>query len=216
MICGVDEAGRGPVIGPLVIAGFKCQKGEVEDLESMGVRDSKRLSSKRREEIFGTLVEGFETRTVIVPPRELDSFLFRGVSLNRLEGERFGSILNRLRPATAYIDCADVKPDNFRSHIESVLEHECKLVIAHKADDLYPPVSAASIIAKVTRDREIEKLKEIYGDLGSGYTSDKKTVQFIEEWYQEKKDLPDFVRKSWRLKIFNNRRLDSQRMEDFF
>jgi len=216
MICGLDEAGRGPVIGPLVIAGLKCPGGEMETLESMGVRDSKRLAPKKREELFGLLVERYETETMIISPRELDSFLLKGVSLNRLEGERFGEIINLLKPDAAYIDCADVKPDNFRSHIESVLDHRCKLVIAHRADDLYPPVSAASIIAKVTRDREIEKLKMEYGDLGSGYTSDKKTVRFLREWYQEKKSLPDFARKSWRLKIFKNRRLDSQRMEDFF
>ncbi|NOZ76614.1 MAG: ribonuclease HII [Euryarchaeota archaeon] len=163
MIAGIDEAGRGPVIGPLVVAAFQCREGEVGDLESLGVRDSKKLSPRRREELFDVLVEGYAAEVVKLSPRELDACLMGGGSLNRLEGERFGELVNRLEAGTVYIDCADVDPENFRAHISRVLERDCRLVIAHRADERYPVVSAASIIAKVERDRELESLREEYG-----------------------------------------------------
>jgi ribonuclease HII len=72
------------------------------------------------------------------------------------------------------------------------------VISEHKADVTYPIVSSASIIAKVERDREIRELAQRFGDMGSGYMTDPKTVDFLERWLAQHGSYPDFVRKSWR------------------
>lgn len=205
MLCGIDEAGRGSVLGDLVIAGISCSEGEVERLRQIGVKDSKKLNERKRAEVYEKLVSGFRYHVIRVAPPEIDK---RSISLNELEGERFAEIINVLKPEKAYIDCADVIPANFRGHIMKKLNHSCELIIEHKADVAYPIVSAASIIAKVERDNDIKKLGEEYGDLGSGYPSDPKTIAFIESWYRKNRFMPSFVRNSWKTASrVKNRRL---------
>lgn len=198
MICGIDEAGRGATLGPLVIAGFLCAEKDLELLERIGVRDSKKLSKSRREKIYRQLAEKFKFHVIKILPRELDERVGRGISLNELEGAKFAEVINVLRPSAAYIDCADVLPENFRNHILKILKHDCDLTIEHRADERYLVVGAASIIAKVERDAEIEKLKREYGDIGSGYPADEKTIAFIQSWYKKNRAFPDCVRKTWK------------------
>jgi ribonuclease HII len=71
-------------------------------------------------------------------------------------------------------------------------------VSEHKADRNFAVVSAASIIAKVERDREIAELAKTLGFFGSGYPSDPRTVKFLEKCCQDLEEYPEYVRKSWR------------------
>ncbi len=206
MICGIDEAGRGPVLGNLVVAGVLCHEEDIGSLESMGVKDSKKLNGTRRAELYDELISQFEYHVLNILPCELDAS-----NINRLEAAKFAEVINALKPETAYVDCADVSPQNFEKYMRQGIDFECNLIVEHKADERYPAVSAASIIAKVVRDRYIEELKEEYGDVGSGYPSDPKTIKFIEEWFQKHRSFPHFVRKKW--KTLN--RIKNVKLTDF-
>ena len=207
MICGVDEAGRGPVIGPLVIAGVLASEEDFEALQDMGVRDSKRLTKNTRERLYGEITKKYRHYTIHVSPREIDR-LMKKMTLNKIEAEKFAEVINKLKPETAYIDAADAVPGNFKKAIEETLKQPTTLIIEHKADEIYPIVSAASIVAKVERDRVIEKLSRKYGNIGSGYPSDPKTKEFLKRWYQKNQSFPEIVRESWKtIDVFKNRRI---------
>jgi len=201
-LCGIDDAGRGPVIGPLVIAGVLIDEERLPNLIRLGVRDSKTLSPRRREYLAGEILKIVEDyRVVKVPPSEIDRVVEHGRRLNRLnrlEARIMASIIRDLKPDIAYVDASDILPERFSQHIAEELPFTVKIVSEHKADKTYPIVSAASIVAKVERDREIESLKQIYGDFGSGYAADPKTISFLKRWIEEHGSYPDFVRKSWK------------------
>lgn len=193
MICGIDEAGRGPVLGNLVVAGVLCRKEDIGRLKAMGVNDSKKLNAKKREELYKELKSQFKCHVLNIIPSELDAS-----NINRLEGAKFGEVITALKPETAYVDCADASPQNFKRYISRKIDFDCNLIVEHKADEKFPIVSAASIIAKVSRDAQIENLKEEYGDIGSGYPSDPKTIAFLEEWFRKNRSFPHFARKKWK------------------
>jgi|Deesub1362B_J571_1020462.scaffolds.fasta_scaffold02424_10 ribonuclease HII len=206
-ILGIDEAGRGPVLGSLIVAGVVCEEEEQATLMKIGVKDSKKLSPERREEIFEELVSSFTYRVVEFTPREIDSRHRRRETLNQMEARAMIDLINHFSPDVAYIDCIGPSTEKFASLLANA-GIACSLVVEHRADERYPIVSAASIIAKVIRDRKLEMLKQEYGDFGSGYPSDPRTVAFLEEHIG--KGLPPFVRNSWRtLSRFKNRSLDS-------
>jgi ribonuclease HII len=188
LICGVDDAGRGPVIGPLVIAGILVDELGVTDLINLGVRDSKTLSPKRREYLAREILKvAKDYRVVKVQPSEIDRVVEAGGRLNRLnrlEARVMASIIRDLKPNVAYVDASDILPERFKQHILEELPFKVEVVSEHKADKNYPVVSAASIIAKVERDAEIEGLKRKYGDFGSGYVTDPKTINFLREWIE--------------------------------
>ncbi|MCA6213106.1 MAG: ribonuclease [Thermococcaceae archaeon] len=195
---GIDEAGRGPVIGPLVIAAVVVDESRIGELESLGVKDSKKLTPKKREELFEKIVSIVDDYFILkLSPEEIDS---REGTMNELEIESFARVLNSLKvkPDILYIDAADVKEERFGDIIGEKLSFSPKIVAEHKADAKYIPVAAASILAKVTRDRAIEGLKEIYGEIGSGYPSDPVTRKFLEEYYKKHGEFPPIVRKSWK------------------
>jgi ribonuclease HII len=108
--------------------------------------------------------------------------------------------IHHLHPDVAYVDAADVLERRFGEQIREMLPFNVEIVSEHRADVNYPVVSAASILAKTHRDHVISGLNEVYGDIGSGYTSDLRTRRFILEWFRRRgnEDLPDFVRKSWK------------------
>ncbi len=202
LVAGVDEAGRGCIIGPLVVAGVLMKEEHLPVLRQLGVKDSKLLSPKKRQELFHKISLLAEKLHVVkLLPTEID----RAVEckrklhkLNRLEAQTMAQILNTLKPNEAYVDAADVFEERFKQHIQEGLNVKTKITSRHKADKLYPVVSAASIIAKVERDKEIETLKEVYGDFGSGYLADKKTVLFLRQWIQTHSEYPNCVRQSWK------------------
>ncbi len=198
-IAGIDEAGRGPAIGPMVLAITLIRKEDEEKLKKIGVKDSKMLSKKQRNEQEGQIKEVVhEYGTVQISPQEIDTLRDRK-SLNEIEAMRIGLLLNNLKqkPDVVYVDCPDVIQKNFEKRIRKYIDFECTIVSEHKADVNYPVVSAASILAKTERDREIEKLAKIHGKIGSGYPHDPDTIRFLKEWLEKNNSLPDFARKSW-------------------
>jgi ribonuclease HII len=202
LIAGVDEAGRGCVIGPLVIAGFLIKEENLPVLARLGVKDSKLLSPRKREALSTEILRVAEKHYVVkLAPKEIDSVvesLRKLHKLNRLEAQTMAQIINTLKPDEVYVDAADVLEDRFKHHIQEGLTVKAKITSRHKADKIYPVVSAASIIAKVTRDNEIAALRATYGDFGSGYLTDQKTMTFLKQWLQTHAEYPDCVRKSWK------------------
>ncbi|QLH75310.1 MAG: ribonuclease HII [Methanomassiliicoccales archaeon] len=195
MRCGLDEAGRGPVIGPLVIAAVMVDNES--ELRKMGVKDSKRLMPSKRSELAKKIKEIAEVNVCIIDVAEIDS---RGDerSLNELEIEKFAELIVKMRPKEVFIDACDPVEENFRRSIMERLDYSPDMVCEHKADQTYPVVSAASIVAKVTRDELVKEIGASLGcQVGSGYPGDDVTIEFIKSWIKEKGDLPPHTRRSW-------------------
>jgi len=201
-VAGVDDAGRGAIIGPLVIAGVMVEEKDLPKLRNLGVKDSKLLSPHRREQLAEEIRKlALQSHVVKLSPAEIDKVVETGRKLhklNRLEAHTMAEVIAALKPDVAYVDASDVLADRFREHIEEKLPFKIQIVSEHKADAKYPVVSAASIIAKTERDKAVSNLRKKYGDLGSGYVSDPKTVRFLESWLAKFATYPDFVRKSWK------------------
>jgi len=196
LVCGVDEAGRGSLLGPLVIAGVSIQHTKLKLLSSMGIRDSKKLSPSAREILYKKIIEFADNYTVArIYPNVIDSSV-RKHKLNFLEAKYMAKVIRELKPSITYVDSCDVNPKRFGKQI-SKLSNNSKIHSHHKADDKFVIVSAASIIAKVTRDKSIARLQKEH-DLGSGYPSDSKTINFVSDCVSNGKDVPSFVRKSWK------------------
>ena len=218
-IAGIDDAGRGPVIGPLVIAGVLMEEENLHKLRELGVKDSKLLSPRRREQLAEQVRKmALQYHVVMLSPAKIDKVVETGRKLhklNRLEAQTMAKVIMVLKPDIAYVDASDVLADRFKAHIMEKLPFQVRIISEHKADVRYPIVSAASIIAKVERDREIEKLKEKHGDLGSGYVTDPKTVAFLEKWLVQHGSYPEFVRKSWKpaKKLNSNAKAKQMKLE---
>lgn len=205
-IAGLDEAGKGPVIGPMCIGGVMIDGDKESTLKNLGVADSKKLSPKKRSQLAGQIEKYSEKVFVLeISAQQIDE-LRTLMSMNDIMVLAFSKVLEELHPETAYADAADVKEERFGVRL---LEEYRKnnpekadnmtIVSKHRADASYPIVSAASIVAKVRRDQLIEDLKTEHGvDFGSGYPSDPKTKKFLADWYGEHGELPDYVRHSWK------------------
>lgn len=201
-IVGVDDAGRGSIIGPLVIAGVLFNEEDLPKLKELGVKDSKVLSPRRREKLTEEIRKlALKYHVIKLEPAEIDKVVEtkrKLHKLNRLEAQTMAKVIEILKPDTAYVDASDVVPDRFKHHILECLPFDVQIVSEHKADAKYPIVSAASIIAKVERDKAIAKLTSKYGQMGSGYPADPQTLEFLEKWMKEHEEYPDFVRQSWK------------------
>jgi len=202
LIAGVDEAGRGPVIGPLVIAGVLFDEKDLLKLVELGVKDSKRLSPQKRETLFPQIKKlALVYHIVWLSPAEIDRVVEskrRLHKLNRLEAQAMARVITVLKPDVVYVDASDILPNRFAEHIAENLSFSPKIISEHKADANYHIVSAASIIAKVERDKVISQLQKKHGNIGCGYPSDPNTIKFLEDWIRKFGDYPDFVRKSWK------------------
>lgn len=201
LIVGLDEAGRGPVLGPLVMAALAIKEENLRKLEWMGVKDSKLLSAQVREELFEQIREAVEDfRIEMIEPDAIDLSVDGGNSnLNWLEADTSARMISELDPDTIIIDCPSLNikayQEYFASRLSKAVREKAKLVVEHKADVNHIIVGAASIVAKVIRDRHIDHLKtEIGFDFGSGYMSDPKTQEFLKQHY---KSHPHIFRKSW-------------------
>jgi ribonuclease HII len=197
-VAGIDEAGRGAVIGPLVIAGVSLPPEKENDLRKMGVKDSKLLSPKRREALAKAIERMAKDVIVIdVGPCKIDNYRKQGVSLNKLEAMKFAEIVNYLKPGRVFIDGPDTNIPRFSGFVRRMLADPAELVVEHHADSRYPVVSAASIVAKVERDRKIAELAEKHGEIGSGYPSDPLTQAWLKRALETSGKFPDIVRKTW-------------------
>ena len=194
-ICGVDEAGRGSMLGPLVVAGITISKSKIKLLKKLGVRDSKKLSPAAREYLYKKIIETVDDYHVIrIPPRVIDKSVANH-SLNHLEAKYMARVISKLSPSTAFVDSCDVNSKRFGKEI-SELTSNTKIRSYHHADSKFVTVSAASILAKVSRDRAIMRLGKNL-DIGSGYPSDPKTKMFVKKSLRRNRDMP-FLRKSWK------------------
>ena len=204
-IAGVDDAGRGPIIGPLVIAGVLIDEDKIRELVSIGVKDSKLLTPKQRSDL-AEKIQRIASKISYdqLSPAEIDEVVLKAKKLqklNFLEAKSMAKVIADLRPEAVWVDASDVKPERYARHILDELPPDLRrivLISEHKADRKYPIVSAASIIAKVKRDYEISKLWEEYGNFGSGYVTDPKTIEFLKEWRRKHVDYPSIVRRSWK------------------
>ena len=195
-ILGIDEAGRGSVLGPMVIAGVIIPEKMDRVLERMGVKDSKRLSPNRRTILSRKLKKMFEYELVVISALEIDQMRADGINLNDIEKNAMRDLIIRLNPQKAIVDAVDVKAERFQNSLCETTGID--VVAEHKADDKYIEVSAASIIAKAERDAQIAEINKDYikmGGIGSGYPSDPTTKEFLTNYTYD--EMPDFVRKSW-------------------
>ena len=193
LILGIDEAGRGCVIGPLVIGGVLMKRKKLKFLDRIGVKDSKRLSPNKRTVISRKIKKITEFKTKIITAEEIDNLRNSGVNLNKIETNAMTEIIQEFNPDVCCIDCIDVNEQRFHNKIQHIT-HKMKVITEHKADDTYNIVSAASIIAKVQRDKELAIIKKEYGMIGSGYPSDKYTINFLKSLNGE---YPPIVRQTW-------------------
>mgnify|MGYP004443746245 CR=1 FL=1 len=195
-ILGIDEAGRGSVLGPLVISGIVIPEDMNNVLERMGVKDSKRLTPNRRHVLARKLKKMFDYKTIIITAGEIDDLRANGVNLNDIEKNAMSNIISEIKPELAIVDAVDVKSERYQENLSK--QTGVNVIAEHKADDNYIQVGAAVIISKQTRDECIWQLNKDYrklGGIGSGYPSDPKTKKFLTNFTYD--EMPDFVRKSW-------------------
>lgn len=193
MICGVDEAGKGSVLGPLVVAAVAC--GSEEEARAIGARDSKTLSPGRREEIFPEILARFQVATRMIPPERIDAR--PRLSLNTCIARAHAGVVSELRPDLAILDACDVDARRYGRTVARFLTRRCRVLSVHDADRTHPVVGAASIVAKVLRDRAIADLARDHGEIGSGYPSDPVTIAYLREYLKARGAPPPFARASW-------------------
>jgi ribonuclease HII len=195
MICGVDEAGRGPVIGPLVVAAVMVDDDTV--LRSIKVKDSKQLTPVKRDELALEIRRNARVEVEIIEAVRLDEMMAIE-SLNDIEVRAFASLISTMKADLVYADACDVDPKRFSRNIRGHLKYNPQMVCEHKADERYPVVSAASIIAKTVRDRRVKEIgMELGQSIGSGYAHDEVSLAFLENWIKEKGDVPPHTRRTW-------------------
>ncbi|MBD3312282.1 ribonuclease HII [archaeon] len=194
-ILGIDEAGRGALVGPLVIGGFMIDDLELGELKRVGVKDSKLLTPEKRAELYKWLKSNGDYKTIKVSPGEIDMKNSVGVNLNMLEINKMTRIIQELKPDTVIID----SPSHNESRVKKLFQARvnCEVVCECKADYKYPVVGAGSILAKHERDTEIKLLeKELGVIIGAGYPSDERTIKFAKQALN-KNAWQEHLRKSW-------------------
>jgi ribonuclease HII len=193
-VLGIDEAGRGPVIGPMIIAGVMISDGKEAELGA--VKDSKLLAHKKRLELNSLIQKNSEFKIIEVSPSEIDNALISDtLNLNWLEAHKSAEIINFFNPDIVIIDCPHPIPKKYEDYLKKLVnKQDIRYIVEHKADLNYPVCSAASIIAKVKREEIMDLIKEKYGETGPGYTSNSVTQNFIKENWEK---TPEIFRKTW-------------------
>lgn len=218
---GIDDAGRGPVLGSMFLAGVLVDDSMRGELRALGIKDSKQVIHSTRVRLAKIIREKVVAYKVVKSsPDEIDEAVLRGRNLNTLEAQKTAELINLLNTKKdkikVIIDCPSVNPTAWRKTLFEFIEHPDNLEIAceHKADVNHPEVSAASILAKVAREEEVEKLKKEYGNIGSGYPADPNTKEFLEK-NAKRLENSGIFRKSWATwKTFINS--DKRKQETLF
>lgn len=193
-VLGIDEAGKGAALGPLVLAGVMIEQGKESELGK--VKDSKLVRHKKRLVFDKELRKNFEHKIIVVSPEIIDAAVLSGeLNLNWLEAHKQAEIINDLKPDKAIIDCPSNNLLAYENYLRNLLDNKnMNLVVEHKADFKYPIVAAASILAKVERENQMDKIRKECGDCGPGYPANQKTRDFIQKYWREH---PKIFRKSW-------------------
>ena len=205
LFLGIDDAGRGPVLGPMVLAGCLATAKQIIELKKLGVKDSKELTSKRREFLAKKIKENIETFEITLAyPEEIDESLKNGINLNVVEAIKIAEIINNINKSSkkikVIIDCPSVSIEKWKDILKTKIKKlsNLEIVCEHKADKNHAIVSAASILAKSKREEEMDILKKKFGEeIGSGYTSDPLTVKFLQKNAEKHKEAGIF-RTSWK------------------
>jgi len=199
-IIGIDDAGRGPVLGPMILAGVLIDEKDNGLLKEIGAKDSKLLTPKRRKEIKEEIISKYTYHLEVTPPVEIDA----SDNLNYTEAIKTAMIINKLteslkEKATVIVDCPSVNIKSWTADVQKLIKRPevVDLHCEHKADFNHPSVSAASIVAKEKREDEMKRLRKETGvDFGSGYPGDPKTKEFIKENYNNP-EYKSLIRFSW-------------------
>ncbi|MCS7108160.1 MAG: ribonuclease HII [Sulfolobales archaeon] len=198
LVIGIDEAGRGPLIGDMFVAAVGLHSNDLKVLEDAGVDDSKRLSPSLRFKLFNIII-GYSRYIFIkrFTPDVIDSNNINSLFIDALISAIKTAYALGFKPSIIYVDSTSNR-EKIINCLQNVVCDGTTLVVEYKADQKYIAVAAASIIAKVLRDSYISHLRGIYGDFGSGYPSDPTTIEWVEDYFRSSKALPPIVRKSWR------------------
>lgn len=206
LILGIDDAGRGPLIGPMILAGVLIEKKQETELKKHNIRDSKIIPHIERIALSRLIKENSISQKVVATfPDEIDNSLLSGTNLNTLEAIKVAKIINLLNTKEiqkekvhVIVDCPSVNTKAWTKTLISYIKNKTNLTISceHKADANHLSVGAASILAKVTREEEVAKLKKLYGQIGSGYPSDPNTQKFLKKHGKEFSNSGIF-RKTW-------------------
>lgn len=198
LIAGCDDTGRGCVFGALFICAFAIDDSQEEKLRELKVKDSKMLSPAVREKLYVQLIKMGDYAVVEYSAEKITMLMRKKVSLNEMEAGMVAEALSLLRekPKKVFVDSPDPVPHTFERRIRKFFDHKVEFVCENKADSKYPVVSAASIIAKVLRDNQIERLHKEIGDFGSGYTHDPKTVEFLKKNF-DRLEVQKHLRQEW-------------------
>lgn len=198
LLLGADEAGKGPVVGSMFVAGLVIEEDRLFDLAGFGVKDSKQLSPARRE-ILARKISAIAADQYIleIKPQVIDE-LRTVMTMNEIMVRSFSQVLARLPADRAILDAADVDARRFADRVKAASKTDMEVIAEHKADQRHQVVSAASILAKVSRDASMRDLEEKMNCIiGSGYPHDQITLNFLMEWVKENRDLPTCARHSW-------------------
>ncbi|MFH1442399.1 MAG: ribonuclease HII, partial [Candidatus Micrarchaeota archaeon] len=214
------EAGRGPVIGPLVICAFAVEREGEGRLREMGVKDSKLLPAVQREKIAKKIAH-FPQAIVEVSAEEITEYMKRKISINEMEAEKIALALlelsKKVEISEVFADSPDPVAKKFETRIRKYLRgtelEKVKIVSENKADYKYPVVGAASILAKSMREKRVSELAAKFGEFGSGYPSDENTMEFLRKHYKEPA-LQKHIRHKWA--TMRNIRTTEVKLEDFF
>ncbi|MFH0971475.1 MAG: ribonuclease HII [Candidatus Micrarchaeota archaeon] len=220
-VIGVDEAGRGPVIGPLVMCAFAIGKEKEAELKQIGVKDSKLLEGGLRERI-AKKISHHPHVIVEVSAEEITQYMRKKISLNEMEAEKVAVAAKELANKVdaierIYVDSPDPVPKKFEMRIRKYL-HGTKLekvaiTSENKADYKYLCVGAASILAKSMRERRVHELAGKFGDFGSGYPSDGHTMEFLQKHFKDP-ELQKYIRHNWA--TMKNLKTTEMKLKDFF
>jgi len=206
---GIDDAGRGPVVGPMFLAGVLVDDGKKKKFKKLGIKDSKQLFPVERKKLFKEIKKlCLDFKIVSSSASEIDHLIQTGTNLNKIEAQKTAKIINSLiKPidkkmdVQIVVDCPSVNIVAWKNYLSRHIKKNEKVKLflkcEHKADINHVEAAAASILAKVSRDSEIEKIKKEIGiDFGSGYPSDPETIDFLKKYGDKFKDYGIF-RKTW-------------------
>ena len=189
---GVDEAGKGPVLGSMFAAAVRCDPAELPD----GVGDSKGIPDERRERLAEEIRSVATVGVAEIPPAWIDD---PETDMNTLTVAAHAEALSQVATngLAGLADAGDTNAVRFEGRVADRVDADVDLTARHRADEDDPVVGAASILAKSAREAHVEALAAEYGPVGSGYPSDPTTREFLERHVEEHGDLPDCARTSW-------------------
>ncbi len=191
----MDEAGKGSVLGPLVVAAVGVSSES--RLSGIGVKDSKLLAPAERERLYPLIRRRCTVATLTIHAEEIDAIRTE-MTMNACVARAHARVIAKLSPVRAYVDACDVNCLRYAEMVKAQLPSPCEIVSEHHADEKFMVVSAASIVAKVLRDREINRLAKKYGEIGSGYPSDAVTIRWLTGYIGDHPSPPQIARRSWK------------------